>query len=345
VTPSRPVIGVQFHGLWDCYWEHGTDCVLREHLRLVRENGAGVIRVDVGWSTCQEEEDSPGFNYYTKRLDRLLGVAADQGLEVLLTLHQSPKWARPSVPDENYNRFPDDPTSIRPWAEWIARTFGDRVRAWEIWNEPNIKDFTGIDDPEVGARLYVPVLKNAAEGLRAGDPSATIVFGGPAGVDSVFIQLAYNEGAPEHFDILALHPYQGDPTVDPWTPDGGGLPAPMSVVVNIKPEKPIWWTEFGYSVHANECGVKGWQKGVPTEEAAGHYLVRAFDLATQQFPQVRLGVVYTAYRPRMKPKDDSESHYARHINGYSMIREKGVRERLRHLVEYGMRNPAVRPLT
>jgi len=334
-----PALGVHFHGTWDMYYasrDTGPGSMFEDHLDQLADHSVEVLRVDVGWSASQPAYTVPSASHwYNQRIERVLDAAADRDMQVLLTLHQSPAWARPGTSGDA-RQFPTDPELIRPWAAWMARTYGKRVLAWEIWNEPNLKAFTGVDDPRARPDRYVPLLKAAYEGLKAGDPDAVVVFGGPCQNDDVFVRACYRLGARDYFDVMSVHPYQGNQTIPPDADDAGTrermthFPALLEVMADyLDGDKPVWWTEFGFSVHGN-AGVptdKPWRLGVATDALSAEYLYRSFELARREYPQVRLAVVYAAY----KPATDSSGHQY----GYRMLDVDGtVRPQLPTLRRY-----------
>lgn len=308
-----PTLGVQFHGTWDLYYTTGGGITPREefytHLDQLVAHRVKLIRLDVGWSASQPTSAAPTASYwYNKRIDLVLNEAADRGLDVLVTIHQSPTWARPQ--SGTPRQFPTNPESIRTWTTWMAKTFGDRVMAWEIWNEPNLSEFTGVSDPAERPRRYVPLLKVACEGLRAGDPGATVVFGGPSKTDAEFIRACYELGAKTYFDIMAIHPYQGNQTKPPESTDLASkermtyFPAVVETMAKYGDHrKPVWWTEFGFSVHSNrEIPLsQPWRFGVPDTATAADYYVRSFELARKEYPQVTLAVTYVSFKPPSDP--------------------------------------------
>lgn len=339
---SPPVFGVQFHGLWNGYWAKDGKPLpaFGYHLDTLRAHGVGLIRVDIGWSASEPKRGvrSPS-HWYNRRLPILLSAATERGMKVLATIHQSPAWSRPSMPAKGSDRrFPDDPESIRPWARWMAETYGKQVYAWEVWNEPNLEDFTGIKDLVRQLDAYVPLLKACSAGLRAGDPSAVVVLGGTCYTDHEFIGGVYDRDGRDHFDVLALHPYLDDQTKDPWEekPPNRFRMTHFPAVAEVMRKhgdgtKPVWWTEFGFTVHP--------RNGVPDAATAGRSLVRSFELARQRYPQVRLGVVYTTFRP-LPPEKDSPRE-----RGYHLMNANGTAmPQLPSLRDYFARHPAPRPL-
>lgn len=307
LSKAPPALGVQFHGVWEMYWNSGgatPNSMFWRHLDELAKYHVSMLRVDIGWSSSQPTNAPPTMNNtHNKRIATILKAAADRKMKVLLTMHQSPNWARPGTGDEA-KQLPTNPDSIRPWATWLARTFGKQVEGFEVWNEPNLTAFTQISDPRKRAARYVPLLKAAAQGLRAGDPSVTVVFGGPAQTDDLFIKDAYAAGAKPYFDVMAIHPYQGNETIPPESTDSVGkwrmtnFPAIVKLMAdNGDSKKPVWWTEFGFSVHSNTGVTQQWMMGVPTATISGDYLRRSLELARTRYPQVRVAIVYVAYKP------------------------------------------------
>jgi Cellulase (glycosyl hydrolase family 5) len=219
-------------------------------------------------------------------------------------VHQSPAWSRPNTGSE-VKQYPTDPNSIKPWLTFMAANFGSKLLAIEVWNEPNLVDFTQIVDSTQFAPKYVPLLKAAYAAIKAGRSTVPVILAGPSQTDDGFIRDCYVNGAKGYFDIMGVHPYQGNQTKAPESTDITGksrmtnMPAIIGVMAQYGDSaKPIWWTEFGVSVHSNDNIPAGqvWLYGVPDEATSASYITRSFDLAWQQWPQVKLAVVYCSYK-------------------------------------------------
>ena len=194
----------------------------------------------------------------------------------------------------------------------------------------------------------MPLLRAAARGLRAGDPSAEIVFGAPAQVDDGFIERLLPAGRQPYFDIMAVHPYQGEPDQAAGVDGHPGrsrmthFPALIEVMAAHGDQgKPVWWTEFGFSVHSNLERRPGDQ--LAARPARRQHvrrlpapLVRA---GRTRYPQVRVAVVYTAY-------STEDSRYG-HKEGYRLLRERRAADARSSamLSSYMARFAGHRPLT
>lgn len=328
VTPNAapPAVGVQFHGTWEMYWSGATpNAMFTQHLDTLAAQGVQVIRTDVGWSSGQPTNAAPDPNqWYHKRLATVIDAVRARGMQIFLTVHQSPAWSRPNT-GSDVKQYPTDPNSIKPWLTFIASTYGPKLMAIEVWNEPNLAEFCGIADATERSVKYVPVLKAAYAAIKAGRSSLPVILAGPCQTDDAFIRDCYAAGAKEYFDILGVHPYQGNQTKPPESTDVTGkarmtnMPAVIAVMAQYGDSaKPIWWTEFGYSVHSNS-GIPTstpWLFGVPDDETSASYLLRSFFLAWQQWPQVKVAVVYCGYKT---PSDTYGHQY-----GYRILEADGT---------------------
>jgi hypothetical protein len=127
----------------------------------------------------------------------------------------------------------------------VIKTYGNSVDAWEIWNEPNIPLFyLGYMDgtPE----HYFNMLKMSYLTIKASNPEALVVFGGPSlgGTNCTeFVSRCWELGADKYCDIFALHIYEENE---------GPVPGRLA---SITDPKPIWITETGVS--SLEYGLDG----------------------------------------------------------------------------------------
>jgi len=319
-----PQLGVQMHAMWEMYWDGQTpNAMFEKHLDALAASKVQIIRVDMGWSASQPTPAAPSASsWHNKRLNTAINRIRAKGMKVFLTAHQSPAWARPGT-GSNLMQFPANPASIKPWMTFLAKTYGSRIAGIEVWNEPNLVEFTGIADPAARVKKFVGVLKASYAGIKAGNKSVPVIFGGTAQTDDVFIKQAYAAGAKGAFDVMAVHPYQGNQTKAPEATDITGksrmtnLPAVIAAMkVHGDGTKPIWWTEFGTSVHSNAGIKQTWLYGVGSDQVAGDYMVRSFKLAAKQYPQVKVGTLYTAYRPA--------AGISAHQYGYRLLEADGT---------------------
>lgn len=168
--------------------------------------GAKRIRVQTGWQKC---EKAPGV-YDFAWLDDVVNDALAQGVQ---------PWLQTNYGNTNYpggggtglgGGIPSSPEALAGWDGFVralVRHFKDRVREWEIWNEPDL----GKDAPvEAFADLHI----RTAEMIRSEQPGAKIWALGLAGkVDyaEAFLKRLQQAGKTGLVDAITFHGYPANP--------------------------------------------------------------------------------------------------------------------------------------
>jgi hypothetical protein len=279
--PGGPAMGAQVHALWSGMAAGDRD---REFTTLAA-HGVTWVRLDVSWSMIQP--DGPG-RYQTwgvRQVDDAVGSARAHGLKVLVMFWRTPRWARSS---SNPVAYPDQVSRYAAAIGWAANHWRGRVAAWEVWNEPNLAAFA----QPVDARRYTALLKAAYPAVKRADPAATVVGASTMYIDTDWIGRMYAAGAHGSFDALGVHSYQGDADTPPTAAPASRIQRMLhtqALVTMMRAKgdakKQIWFTEFGWSTHANSRSTPVWEEGVTTEQQAA-YLIASERLVRARWPQV-----------------------------------------------------------
>ena len=314
---ARQVAGLNAHLMWS-----GVSAAEQERqLDLIAGAGGRIARVDVGWSSLEQRRNGEYERWYLDRLDALVDAAESRGVDLLLTVTDSPCWAS-SAParvkqdcegawwDREVQRYP--PVDARHYADALAflvRRYGDRVAAWEIWNEPNSKTYFKSDDP---AADYARIVRAAYPAAKAADPSSTVIAGALAESPAAFVEALLRHGIGGHFDAFSVHPYAGDasphdPLADDWVKNSfaRGVPSVREVLLRHGQDKPIWLTEFGWSTSTIR-GDEPWRNGVD-EQTQARYTEEAL-VKVREWPYVPVAIVFELIDERDEP-DDRESNF------------------------------------
>ena len=154
--------------------------------------------------------------------------------------------------------------------------------------------------------------------MHAGDPTTAVVFGGVQYNDDRWIAHAYAAGAKGGFDVMATHPYPAVANLPPDAPDDGTIwvLTHAAAVHRVMAEhgdgdKPIWFTEVGWSTHVNTVGTPDHALGV-TEATQARYLTATIDLIRTAMPYVT-SLYWYAER-------DSPAHDSVHNQNFGLLR-------------------------
>jgi polysaccharide biosynthesis protein PslG len=288
-APSvRPAVGVQLHAMWNDY----SDAQRLQVLDRIAAAKLQWVRIDVGWSSFQERCRACRSDWYVDRAELVVDAARRRGLRVLFTIWRTPPWANGGAGEL---APPTRPGDFGRFMAWLAHRFRGRVSAYEIWNEPDSPDFfTG----SVGQ--YAALVRAAYPAVKAADPKAQVVLGGPIHNNTDWLRAVYQAGVQGSFDVLATHPYTGPSDLPPEAPDRRGdniyllthvAAVHALMVANGDGDKPVWFTEFGWSSHPNTGREANWARGVTLQQQAD-YTVRAIRLVASRFPYVTNMILY-----------------------------------------------------
>jgi hypothetical protein len=233
--------------------QNESSSALARDFDAVASSRARWIRMDLNWDLIQRDGPS---SYDWGPFDRVVDAARARGLRVLATILYTPPWARPAGAEAN-----TPPSNLGDYAEFaktaVARYAPLGVHAYEIWNEPNNRDFW---QPRADVGRYAQMLKEASAAIRAVDNEAFIVSGGTSpALDEggniapvTFLQQLYASGAKGAFDAVGHHPYcyPAAPGDELWWSAWHQMNRPEHslrtvMTANGDSEKQIWATEFG----------------------------------------------------------------------------------------------------
>jgi Cellulase (glycosyl hydrolase family 5) len=253
---------------------------------IVAESGAKYVRMTLNWSDAEPKRGE--FNpWWIAQYDNAVNLAQQAGAKVIFVVGSSPSWASGS---SNTETPPRNPADYAEFVHAMAARYAGRVAAWEIWNEENIPRFWSTGP---SAAAYTQLLKAAYPAVKSADPNALVLFGGTSLNDYKFISEAYADGAKGSFDVMAVHPYScrapgtivregnGNITADSFL----GYRTVHNVMLANGDEKPIWFTEFGWS---SSTGGGSCEVGATNQ---ADYLTEAYKL-TDQDPYVQVACWY-----------------------------------------------------
>jgi hypothetical protein len=228
---------------WNCY-KYSSKKDLEKAVNLMKEAGAGWVRMDFLW---QDIEPAAGdFNF--EKYDMIVDLLNKNDIKILGILNYSADWASSC---RQWNCPPEYNELFVKYAVKTAEHFKGRVKYWEVWNEPDSPTYWRDQD---GLKSYCILLKEVYLALKKVDSDCKVLNGGLArGLSS--INHLYENGAKDYFDIMNVH-YFASP-LHRGAINGVFSFAKLTHKVmkrNGDSGKKIWITEIGCP------GVRRWEK-------------------------------------------------------------------------------------
>lgn len=266
-------------------WGDRSNSDIDRELDAMATAGARWIRFDIGWLNFESARGQYE-SYFFNKLDYIVGAARRRGIEPQVAVFGTPKWANGGagmyVP----------PTSDADFANFMAKmasTYQGRIKYWEIWNEPNLKDFW---QPQPDAARYVRLLKAAYVAIKRANPDALVISAGLSNCQKEYLEQMYAAGVRGYFDLLGLHPYTANRSpyyeyhdYDARWNFAGILDMRAVMEANGDADKHIWISETGWQTStAGDWPV--------TEEQQARYLTETYERVLNEFPYVDAVMIY-----------------------------------------------------
>lgn len=260
----------QWNHDWNSYF-YDTPEKLDRSATLMEEAGIHWVRMDFLWADLEPEQGH--FDY--DRYDRIVATFARHHVRILGILEYNPLWREVS-----WNSAPD-PKAFLVYVQHVVHHFKDRVRYWEVWNEPDQKTYW---DPQDDLKAYSQLLRTAYPVIKQEDPTAQVLAGAATGYIGQALGFIYKQAGRPSFDIVNIHPFVDHPAA------ANALASLRSMYEEARAamarfgdsDKPIWFTEIG-SPGVGPNSPKGeWWGGIPpTEDQQAEWLEIVYGNALQ----------------------------------------------------------------
>jgi hypothetical protein len=193
-------------------------------------------------------EPRPG-EWKFEKLDLAMRLMESSNIDVLMALGETPTWAssNPTFKGPYIYGQLSPPRNLADWENYVrtvALRYKGRIRDYELWNEPTVREVDG-DKAHFTAAQLVALGQSARRIIKEIDPQARLtspaMVGGERGVARMDAYFA--AGGDKCTDIVNFH-YYGLPEQIPQYHD-----ALLKVMARYRlAHLPVWNTEFGYLI-------------------------------------------------------------------------------------------------
>ena len=223
--PLTSPLGMNTHMEREAAIEH-LDC----NLSALASCGVKWIRAWWGWGMA---EKTPG-QFDWSEFDRQLEAVQRAKMEIMpILLRYYPQYEQPWA--GKVDEIQQPPYDLDRWANFVettVRRYRGRVKAWEVWNEPQYT---------MDARFYADLLKATHARIRMADPNALVI--GLAGVHLDYVRDVFAAGGAQCMDVLSHHSYSR--LNRPWRQMASLSEGTESLVKQYGGPSRVWHTEQG----------------------------------------------------------------------------------------------------
>jgi polysaccharide biosynthesis protein PslG len=228
-------------------------------LDLIAEAGFRFVRMDLAWAAIERQKGI--YDFEKTGYDELTAGCEKRNIRILYILCYDNRLyeAERSVRTEEGRK------AFAALAAAAARRYAGKRILWEIWNEPNIKQFW-VTQPDV--ENYCRLAEATSAAIKQADPNALVVAPATSGIPFGWLEDCFKLGLLNWVDALSVHPYRIQPP-ETVISEYGRL---VELVARHAPQGrriPVLSGEWGYSLI-------NWDNSRISEAQQGQYLPRMF---------------------------------------------------------------------
>jgi hypothetical protein len=228
-------------------------------LDLIAQAGFKFIRMDLSWSGIERQKGV--YNFERTGYDALTEGCTKRGIRILYILDYSNNLYE----SDSSVRTEQGRKAFAAFAEAAAKRYAGKGILWEIWNEPNLRQFW---NPQPSADDYCKLVAETAPLVKRADPSGLIVAPATSGIPLGWLEQCFKQGLLSHIDVLSIHPYRSKPP-ETVIADYTALRELIGRYAPAGKQIPVISSEWGYS-NIN------WDKNPLSNNQQAQYLARMF---------------------------------------------------------------------
>ncbi len=292
------------------------------HLDWVNLLALNAVKQTFAWSNLEPEAGAWNFT----EADRIMNEVERRDIQLIIRLGQVPQWATSVNLDdpEIIDAPPDDLTTWANYCRTLAERYTGRVKAYQIWNEPNLTREWGGAPPN--AASYVQLLRLCSAAIRDADPDAILISSGlsPTGTqderahrDDIYLDAMYRAGFQQYIDVVGVHApgWAHPPSYGPDDAERDGNPrwATFRRVEDLRKimlqhddaARQMAILEFGWTIDPLHPEY-AWH--AVTEQQQAQYIVDAYAYAAEHW-RPWVGLMSLVYLPKQSWTQDNEQYW------------------------------------
>jgi hypothetical protein len=256
------------------------------------QSGVKWTRLKASWTSIENQKGK----YDWSELDTAINKVLNHGITPFVTIDDANElYTEVVVSDlgKLYGKEAMPPTTNKEamdaWLTFVKKVlnrYKDRVKYWEIWNEPN---HSGFWYPKADPEAYSRLLIETSRLINEIDPQAKIIGGVTAGIDVEFVETFLKAGADDMIDVITFHDYREIPEKRLYN-----IENLWKVINKYNPDIELWQGETGFPSHSRTTGARlfsPWGLNVQAKWLLRQALVDVYYCETEVSNYFKLGSV------------------------------------------------------
>lgn len=236
----------------ESYWGIQSGTLNNNILKYAGAIGVKWTRLMAHWSDIEKQKEDYTWTKLDNALEAILdekitpfvSITGGNTLYTSLSTYDDPKLAE----IYGYKAGPpvDNETAMKAWDAYvtsIVTRYKDRIFYWEIWNEPNHRNYWGA---EPDAKKYGKLVHRTALLIKKIQPNAHIIAGSMAGLFADFIDGFLSQDNKDLVEIISYHNYDIIPESRIYRADSA-----WDVINKYNPKIALWQGECGTPSHSS----------------------------------------------------------------------------------------------
>jgi len=250
-------------------------------LSTLQTSGFVYIRQPISWANTEPTDGA----YDWSILDAIVNGATAHGLTLVMTIEDTPGWARRASELNYADAPPSDVTTLADFTTQLASRYGDDLQFYQFYDRPNLAERWGGATPS--PTEYVELLAAGFGAVRAVNSEAKVLLAqldphgssGVLGDDFSYIRSVYDVGGAAFFDIVSLELDGGSRSPSDRSISVDRLNLSRAILLRElisdlgDEQKAIWATQYGWAASDNL-----------SDSTVADYLLEGIDRARNEWP-------------------------------------------------------------
>ncbi|MHB8579249.1 MAG: GH39 family glycosyl hydrolase [Ignavibacteriaceae bacterium] len=205
---------------------------------ILKKSGIKILRIAFQWDAIESEKGKFDYLFW----DYFVKSAYKNNITLIPYICYTPRWNTTGDSTNFWNHTPVDYEEFGNIVTALVNHYKKYIHSWELWNEPDIKDFFSGN-----AEDLAKLVKIGSLAVRKADPTALVVLAGLAHHVDFTLRLFRDYGISKYVDVVNCHDYSETWSGEPIESITSYINALSNIIKKYGNGQSLWTAEVGYS--------------------------------------------------------------------------------------------------